>query len=496
MVIAAPRTLSRLDGNLSRRLLSSLGPEERLQRARAWRREGRPARAASELRSHRWKGELETERRREVGRADIDAGSPLAALRVLPRGRDAGAVDFELRARAFRNRAWSLWPKNRSQSEFRECLAAAERALALEPDAETRRNALVLRLECATETGRLDTAFASWRLLEEDGWADSRRTWLGRRLGVALAHQNDGANRALEIGRALPSQARCLRFWTASRAASRDAELESLADVPIPDLYATWSLETLGRAALRSDVSAPAASPGAPPVSVQRLLDAGAKKQAAREWRRIRRARRPTPEEAFTAALFSARQGLANDAIIWLRSGFPELGTVEATRAPKNVVEAYLPLRWRSTLMAVAAEFDLDPWLVAGVARQESTFTAHAVSPRGAVGVLQLLPSTARGHARALGLSGSPDLRDAEINLRLGARELARLLRRFGAVEPALAAYNGGETRIRSWWKRQPDHHVFTEEIPIPETYTYVRRVIYLREAYRQVYAQTQGGPR
>jgi soluble lytic murein transglycosylase-like protein len=55
-------------------------------------------------------------------------------------------------------------------------------------------------------------------------------------------------------------------------------------------------------------------------------------------------------------------------------------------------------------------------------------------------------------------------------------------------VEPAVAAYNGGETRIRGWWKKQPDRRRFTEEIPIPETYTYVRRVVYLREAYRQVY--------
>ena len=156
------------------------------------------------------------------------------------------------------------------------------------------------------------------------------------------------------------------------------------------------------------------------------------------------------------------------------------------------MVEAYLPLRWRSALTAAAAEFGLDPWLLAGVARQESTFTAHAVSPRGAVGAMQLLPTTARSHARALGLAGAPDLHDAEINLRIGARELASLLRRFGAVEPALAAYNGGETRVRAWWKRQPERRRFTEQIPIPETYTYVRRVIYLREAYRQVYENSR----
>jgi soluble lytic murein transglycosylase len=110
------------------------------------------------------------------------------------------------------------------------------------------------------------------------------------------------------------------------------------------------------------------------------------------------------------------------------------------------------------------------------------------MSPRGAIGVLQLLPSTARPHARALGLGSKPDLRDPEINLRLGARELSALMRRFGAVEPALAAYNGGLTRARSWWKRWPDRHRFTEEIPVPETYNYVRRVVFLGEAYRLAY--------
>ena len=115
---------------------------------------------------------------------------------------------------------------------------------------------------------------------------------------------------------------------------------------------------------------------------------------------------------------------------------------------------------------------------------------AHAMSPRGAIGVLQLLPSTARLHARALGLGSQPDLRDPEINLRLGARELSSLMRRFGAVEPALAAYNGGLTRARGWWKRWPDRQRFTEEIPVPETYNYVRRVVFLAEAYRQVYEE------
>ena len=196
------------------------------------------------------------------------------------------------------------------------------------------------------------------------------------------------------------------------------------------------------------------------------------------------------PEEALVAAELAADNGWSTDSIRWLRSGFRELSSVDMNRVPENVVRAYLPLRWRQAVTAAAREAGLDPWLIAGVARQESGFVSHAMSPRGAIGVLQLLPTTARLHSRALGMGSQPDLRDPELNLRLGARELGALMRRFGAVEPALAAYNGGLTRVRGWWKRWPDRHRFTEEIPVPETYNYVRRVVFLSEAYRLAYEE------
>ncbi len=488
LAVTAPGRLSSFDRDLDRSLLTGLSPEERLQRSRSWLREGSPSRAAAELRSERWSGAAEIERRRELARAELDAGSPNRALRVLPDGRDAGSIDLTLRAQALRSRAWSQWPGGNFRQVFDDCRSAAARALALEPGGEDRDAALALHLECATESGRLDAAFESWRLLEATGWDDRRREWLGRRLGVALTIRGGDPGKVSEIAGALPSQARCLKFWLASSAGSSGPDLEAIAAAPVPDIYATWSLEAVGRTPRPATRTVPPIAPADPPASVQRLLDAGAEKEAAREWRRIRRARQPSPGEAISGAGLSARLGQLNDSITWLRAGFPELGTIDLTAAPENAVEAYLPLRWRSALMSAAAEFGVDPWLLAGIARQESTFTAHAVSPRGAVGAMQLLPSTARSHARALGLGSAPDLRDAELNLRLGAREFAHLLRRFGAVEPALAAYNGGETRVRSWWKRQSDRRRFTEEIPIPETYTYVRRVVYLSEAYRQVY--------
>ena len=399
LTVTAPQRLSSVDRDLDRSLLAGLGPEERLQRSRSWRREGSPTRAAGELRSQRWSGEAEIERRRELARAELDAGSPNRALRALPDGRDAGPADLTLRAQALRNRAWNLWPGGKARRDFDECRAAAARALTIDGGGEDRPTTLALHLECATESGRLDDAYDSWLELEAAGWEDGRREWLGRRLGVALAMAGGSPGRVFEIAAALPFQARCLKFWVASSPAPTGPDFAAIAAVPVPDLYATWSLEALGRTPGTAARAAAPVAPTKPPASVQRLLDAGAEKEAAREWRRIRRARQTSPGEALAGAGLGARLGQYNDSITWLRAGFPELGTVHMTAAPGNAVEVYLPLRWRSALMSAAAEFGIDPWLVAGIARQESTFTAHAVSPRGAVGAMQLLPSTAGSHA-------------------------------------------------------------------------------------------------
>lgn len=494
LAVSSPGRLAARAPDLEGQTVEALRPEEWLERSRSWRLAGRPARAAAELRRLKWRGAFEVERRREQARAELAAGSPRAALRVLPQGRDAAAADHELRARAHRARAWELYPSRRAAASFADCVAAAERALAEGTADDVGTSALELGLECATESGRLEIAVRAWRSLAAEGWHGERREWLGRRLGFALAAAGDGV-RAAELAAELPDHARCLRYWAAQAAGDRDRELEALAAAPVGDLYAGWARQALGRPQ-PAPPPWPAAVPSAPPpASVQRLLDAGAPREALRQWRWLRELRPPLPAEALAAAELSAQNGLTVDAIRWLRSGFPELGTVELAAAPENAVQAYLPLRWREALLAASAEAGIEPWLLAAVARQESTFAAHAESSRGAIGVMQLLPSTARVHARALGFGPNPDLRDPGLNLRLGARELARLRRGFGAVEPALAAYNAGETRVRKWLREQPDPRRFAELIPIPETYTYVRRVSYLSEAYRLRYAELWEGP-
>ena len=488
LAVTGPQRLAAHDRALDRRLLATLAPRERLDRTREWRRAGAPSRAAAELRSVRWIGDIESQRKRELAQAELAAGSPLAALRVLPSGRNAEPEDFVLRAQAYRNRAWHIFPGRGDTKAFEACQKEAERVVDAGPTVDLVVRALSLRLECATEAGRLDDAFESWRMLETARWVDSRRDWLGRRLGVALARRGGAEGQVLELARSMPAQRRCLQYWTGVAAPDGVQMLEHLAAADMADLYAVWSRTALYRPPPDTvELAQPIASTP-PPPSVQRLIDIGAPGEAVRQWRRVRRLRGALPEESVTGAALAAGQGFTIDAIRWLRAGFPELGTIDMARAPSNATRAYLPLRWSEAMIAAAREFGLDPWLIAAVARQESTFSAHAVSPRGARGVLQLVPSTARSHATALGLGSTPDLHDPELNIRLGARELGRLLRRFGSVEPALAAYNAGETRVRGWWKRWPDPHTFAEEIPVPETYNYVRRVVYLSEAYRLVH--------
>ncbi|MFV2071913.1 MAG: transglycosylase SLT domain-containing protein [Thermoanaerobaculales bacterium] len=493
LLVTGPHRLHRVAPDLERRLVPTLAPEERLQRSRAWRRAGAPSRAAAELRSLRWNGDAEVERRRELARAEIEVGSTRRALRVLPTGRRAAAEDQVLRAQAHRRRAWQRVPDRAATASFRDCQTAARQALAGTLEDEFRTQALVLHLECATEAGRPTIALGSWRELQSRRWSDPRREWLGRRLGVGLARAGRPVNEVNEIGSVLPTHERCLRFWVADRRGSDRDELNTLAAAGFADLYGQWAREDTGQPGPMTAVLAPAIEPGPEPTQVRRLFDAGLDLMALRQWRLIRSLRMAAPEEGIAASDLNYRRGRANESIRWLRSAFPELGTVDMNAAPENAVRGYLPLRWHEALTSAAEEFGLDPWLLAAVARQESVFIEDARSSRGAVGVLQLVPGTARGHARALGLGRSPDLTDPEINIRLGARELDRLLRRFGAVEPALAAYNAGETRARGWWRRWPDRRRFTEEVPVPETYNYIRRVVFLAEAYRLVYAERWG---
>lgn len=141
---------------------------------------------------------------------------------------------------------------------------------------------------------------------------------------------------------------------------------------------------------------------------------------------------------------------------------FHPTDTRDTGRRPHAAAVAADAARWYPLLLQAAEESGVDVALLEAVAQQESAFNPLAVSAAGAVGLMQLMPDTARRF-------GVDDRRDPEQNLRGGARYLAWLLDHFDHdLELALAAYNAGEGSVRRHGNRVP---------PFAETQAYVRAV-------------------
>jgi soluble lytic murein transglycosylase len=172
----------------------------------------------------------------------------------------------------------------------------------------------------------------------------------------------------------------------------------------------------------------------------------------------------------------------------------PEYLVLDYDRAPKEVWGYLFPLPLQEDLIKAAKETNLDPYLVAGLIRQESEFNPAVVSHAHAFGLMQLLPSTGRMLARQQGIApfNSDMLFDPRVSLKLGTSYLRAQLDRWnGSIEQTLAAYNAGPGRVQQWTNgahfREPAE--FIESIPITETREYVQSVIRNAMVYRQLYS-------
>jgi len=138
-----------------------------------------------------------------------------------------------------------------------------------------------------------------------------------------------------------------------------------------------------------------------------------------------------------------------------------------------------------------AEEVDLDPDLGEALVRVESGGDPRAVSPKGALGLTQLMPSTGRWLAERerLALASDDDLFDPRTNLRLGLGYLASLLRRYeGDERLAIAAYNAGPGRVDRWRSEHPDLGTddLVARVAFDETRRHVDRVIRTRDQLRR----------
>ncbi len=151
-------------------------------------------------------------------------------------------------------------------------------------------------------------------------------------------------------------------------------------------------------------------------------------------------------------------------------------------------------LEYAEAIKRESAEFQLDPYLVAALIHCESSGMADACSPKGARGLMQIMPETGAWIAEKLAMpSFSEDLLyDADWNIHFGCWYLSYLLARYdGEQTLALAAYNAGPGNVKKWLE-DPTYSEDgrLKEIPFAETEEYVKRVKAALEKYRELYEE------
>lgn len=151
------------------------------------------------------------------------------------------------------------------------------------------------------------------------------------------------------------------------------------------------------------------------------------------------------------------------------------------------------PLPYWGLILEQAEKNNLDPFLVAGLIRQESMFMSDVVSRAGAVGLMQIMPSTGKGVAKQIGMKGFQTswLRDPKMNIRIGTAYLAQLVKRYGNDwHKILANYNAGPRAVARWSASMPRAEVdeFVEGIGYRETRLYVKKVLCNGALYQKIY--------
>jgi soluble lytic murein transglycosylase len=202
-------------------------------------------------------------------------------------------------------------------------------------------------------------------------------------------------------------------------------------------------------------------------------------------------ARSPQPEVHLLLSRVEAGQGNVSAAVFEAIKIVPDYPAYEFSELPREMWNLLFPQSYWKLVQRQARANRLDPYLVMGLIRQESAFNARATSPADARGLMQVLPKTASSSKRASRIrSTGARLYNPAYNVRFGCSYLRSLLKDFdGKPEPALAAYNAGDFRVRDWLKSNSfrDSSEFLEAIPIHATRVYVESVLRDAAIYRQL---------
>ena len=290
------------------------------------------------------------------------------------------------------------------------------------------------------------------------------------------------------------------RYWTARGLAASDAGAEQAraedsfaALAQERNFYGFLSAELLGqdysflnetRDPPEWDVTAVAEKPG-----LERALELfalGERTLARMEW--YAASSKLSAAEAEAAAVLALRHG-------WRKAAIQTLIDAEAW----NVLDSRFPLAYESLFNHLSQRARIPLAWGLAIARQESAFMPDAKSPSGALGIMQIMPATARQLASKtkFGFSRNSSLLELSRNIALGVEYLGQLLRRFDNNRVlASAAYNAGPNRVedwaQSWLAPSLPVDVWVEAIPYTETRNYVQSVL----TFSSIYSYRMDEPR
>ncbi|GJL78256.1 MAG: hypothetical protein NPINA01_12450 [Nitrospinaceae bacterium] len=162
-------------------------------------------------------------------------------------------------------------------------------------------------------------------------------------------------------------------------------------------------------------------------------------------------------------------------------------------RLTRSLSEGLFPKAFHGEVREILKNYNLDPLLVLSLMRQESAFNPKIISKANAIGLMQLMPATAKEVARSLKQKtpSEEDLKNPVTNVRLGIDYLNYLMGSFNNnMVYALAAYNAGPTKVKQWMTLRPNLHPleFVDSIPYSETRNYVKKVLRNYAIYLTLY--------
>jgi soluble lytic murein transglycosylase len=153
----------------------------------------------------------------------------------------------------------------------------------------------------------------------------------------------------------------------------------------------------------------------------------------------------------------------------------------EIPSAIRSVESIFRPVLHKEIVNRYSGIYKEDPIFVTALIKVESKFLSKAKSPRGAVGLMQIMPNTGREIAQELKLRGfqESNLEDPETNIRFGFHHISKLRKEFGDDDATvLAAYNAGGKNVKDWLKARGGKRLEIVDIEFPETRNFAEDVL------------------